>query len=392
MSGEGQKAAARYAVAISKMRFSIPLISTLDFMVLSFGTRGTSAGLAMHVCLLSTSLMQLSTCSSSLAQDPRAVIARVRESRERLVTYDVRMTWSDAEGVETAVQRGDFLAQSHRIEFNTNGSSSVIFHSDRLIYMAGRESGQTDVVVAAREPHLIPYSRPIDIRAVGLTNFLSNNDVECLSKIISAELDGDQLAVIAGDDENIVQIASEVSFRGANAAVPGVRVYAIDALRGYSVVGVDVYMGAPIADVVRMIEGGETKLNRIASVRTEWKQLGTDWVPSRSQVLEAPDAGDSKGSPRAISVQFDWNSVNETLDPELFEYSALASPGAKVHDMRVDPPVLIEQVPLELPVAQRLGSARGSEVLRWLLFSTGAILAGVAVLAIFRSWRGRPSL
>lgn len=303
--------------------------------------------------LLSALLLHFFSSHAVSAQNAQAVIAKVRESRERLATYDVRVTWSDAEGIESARHRGNFHAQSHRIDFNTNESSSVILHSDRMIYMAGLKTGQSDIVVENREPRGIPYLHPMDIRAVGLTNFLPNNDVECASRILSEELEGDQLAVIASNDAGVVKIASEVTFRFANGTTPGVRIYAIDTHRGHTVDSVDVHVGASLADVKRFVESGEGKPSRYVSIRTEWKQLGSDWVPTMSQVINGPDSGDSQVASRTVTVQFDWKSVNEPIDPALLEYHALALPGAKVYDARVNPPILIEQLPIKLqPVRQ----------------------------------------
>lgn len=313
-----------------------------------------------------------------IADDARGIMSQVREERERLVCYDVKFSFTRHGKQKQSRQVGDFLAGVHRCDFGAPDRHSVILHRDHMISSSVPEGGSSFVIIRDRNLSAIGFDRIVDVRAIGTTNIISNQDVDVLSTIWQKQCDSPDMFVLH-ELAGVSKVAVQVTFGGADSTFPGVRVFTVDKRRGHAVTDVDLYAGITLEALKSAFEAGVLP-ERTSVIHTDWKEFDGCWVPVLSAETSQPDGADSISKEPDETVRLDWATVNEPQDSVEFSYSAFAIPGAQVYDYRADPPVLVESVPATLPPAIALESSSDTAYLRWVLLGLGVLLGVLALI------------
>lgn len=117
-----------------------------------------------------------------------------------------------------------------------------------------------------------------------------------------------------------------------------------------------------------------------------WIERDAVWVPETLTVTHRPRPDEE----RDVTYAFEWISVNQTLDDQLFAVAALQEPGERprVVDYRLDKPIVVFE-PASPTVEVQSGSTTGRVLL--VALATLCVLCGLMLVRFFIKRRMPPS-
>jgi len=143
---------------------------------------------------------------------------------------------------------------------------------------------------------------------------------------------------------------------------------------------------APVRSELRVARRATAQFAATEFVEQEseatWSQINGVWVPRTFSIRPFRRPTEGHGFRERLDLTFDWSSVNERVDDQLFELASMGlPPDARITDMRLGTPVVLGRV-AELQTAP---PATPHFRMRWLVpIVSMVLLAGSAVFLMLR--------
>lgn len=249
------------------------------------------------------------------------IIQGVLNRIERIHTGDVRMKMfavdPDGRLDPGSTYRTTFDRDRNRIRYEhthhaRGGFRTITFvrsDSKCLQHVESSSSRQKITLHPADYVPEIPEARPIDLRTVGLVGHgevCYGADLEWCRQFYWLNLSlFHTVAVERGGEGDMTRL--RLDHRDARGADFRVEVL-IDEHKQYTPIELTNYYRSP----------QEEGLRRVTTDTTTWRQMAGVWIPETWMV--------ERGIQRPLRYEFTWDSVNEELDPQLFELEGMGLP------------------------------------------------------------------